>query len=269
MNLFSLLFHKRKKEYKIGLALGSGGAKGYALLGALTAFEEKGVFFDVIGGTSIGSIVGAFYADGYSSGDILSILKRVDFSEITNLFMINMDTTKLKDLVAKNIGYKNIEELKKPFVAIATNLDTGEEKVFNAGSVGAALSASSCYPPFFKPIVIDRARYIDGAFVNSVPSDRVRELGADYVVGIDLSDHNPEKSLLERLFPTYKGKTDTPWQKGYENSDVMIHPDLKGYSAVSFKDGEKMFKIGYEEALKYVDDIIKDIENLKKGKYKK
>ena len=79
MNLFSLLFRRKKREYKIGLALGSGGAKGFATLGALSAFEENGITFDVIGGTSIGSIIGAFYADGYSCSNILDILKRVDF----------------------------------------------------------------------------------------------------------------------------------------------------------------------------------------------
>lgn len=267
MNLFSLLFRRKKREYKIGLALGSGGAKGFATLGALTAFEENGITFDVIGGTSIGSIIGAFYADGYSCSNILDILKRVDFSEITNLFMIGMDTSKLKEVIDRNIGYKNIEELKKPFLAVATELDSGEEKVLYKGSVGQALSASSSYPPFFKPVIIDGKRYIDGAFVNSVPADRVIELGADYVVGVDLSDHNPEKSLLEKIFPTYKGKTDTPWAKGYENCNVMIHPDLKGYKAISFKDGDEMFEIGYNEALKYVNVIKNDIEKLKKGKY--
>ena len=91
----------------------------------------------------------------------------------------------------------------------------------------------------------------------------MKELGADYVVGIDLSDHNPEEGFLEKIFPTYKGKTDTPWKQGYENSNVMIHPDLKGFSATSFKEGDKMFKIGFEEALKYVDTIKNDINKLK------
>ena len=99
MGFFSWLFKRNKpKQIKIGLALGSGGAKGFAHLGALKAFEEFGIKFDMIAGTSIGSIVGAFYAEGYSSTDILEMLKRIDFGEITNLFMIKMDLFMLKHL---------------------------------------------------------------------------------------------------------------------------------------------------------------------------
>ena len=83
----SLFRKKPAPEFKLGLALGSGGAKGYAELGALYAFEESGIEFDVIAGTSIGSVIGAFYAAGYSSTDCLELLKSVDASEIKNLFM--------------------------------------------------------------------------------------------------------------------------------------------------------------------------------------
>ena len=78
----------RRPPVALGLALGSGGAKGFAELGALKAFEENGVEFDLIAGTSIGSVVGAFYADGYSSTDSMELLRNVDYSEIKNLFMI-------------------------------------------------------------------------------------------------------------------------------------------------------------------------------------
>jgi NTE family protein len=93
--LFSLRPKKKEKKITLGLALGSGGAKGFAELGALKAFEENGIEFNVVAGTSIGSIVGAFYANGYSSTDIYEMLERVDFSEIKNLFMIKMDTSGL------------------------------------------------------------------------------------------------------------------------------------------------------------------------------
>ena len=88
-NLFKVFcrafFKKRKPEkLKLGLALGSGGAKGFAHIGALKAFEENGIEFDIVAGTSIGSVVGAFYSAGYSATDIIELLKRVDFSEIKN-----------------------------------------------------------------------------------------------------------------------------------------------------------------------------------------
>ena len=150
MGFFSWLFKSKKppQKLKLGLALGSGGAKGFAELGALRAFEENGIEFDVIAGTSIGSIIGAFYANGYTSTDIIELLKSVDVSEIKNLFMIKMDTFGLFKQIDKTIGSLNIEDLKKPFRAIATELDTGKEHVFSEGSVASALCASSSYPPF-------------------------------------------------------------------------------------------------------------------------
>ena len=157
MWFFSWLFRRSKpKQIKIGLALGSGGAKGFAHLGALKAFEEFNIKFDVISGTSIGSIIGAFYAEGYSSTDIWEMLKRVDFGEITNLFMLQMDSSGLFNVIDREIGSLNIEELKKPFMCVATELETGEEHVFRTGSVAQALCASSCIPPFFKPVVVGK-----------------------------------------------------------------------------------------------------------------
>lgn len=270
-NIFKWLFRRepKQREIKLGLALGSGGAKGFAELGAIKAFEENGIAFDYIAGTSIGSIIGAFYADGYSSTDILELIKRVDFNEIKSLFMINMDTSKIFDLIDRTIGSLNIEELKKPFKAIATELESGDEHVFSSGNTAIALCASSSYPPFFKPVVIDNKRYVDGAFANSVPADKVREMGADYVVGIDLATHGQKPSLLSRIFPTYQGKVKEPWKVGYENSDIVIHPNLQDFTPIQFKEGDKMFEIGYNSAMEVMPKILKDISNLKTNDNKK
>ncbi len=263
MGFFSWLKKRsRKQKLKLGLALGSGGAKGFAELGALKAFEENGIEFDVIAGTSIGSIVGASYAQGYSPTDICELLKRVDFGEIKNLFMIKMDTSGLKEVIDKTIGSLNIEELKKPFMAVATELESGDEHVFDKGSVAQALCASSSYPPFFKPVVIDGKRYIDGAFTNSVPADLVKKMGADYIVGIDLATHDAKPSLLKRIFPTYESKIKEPWSKGYEFSDVMLKPNLEDYTSVSFARGDEMFDIGYDCAMEEMEKIKNDIARL-------
>lgn len=270
MGLFSFIFKKKiPKKPKIGLALGSGGAKGYAELGVIKVLEENGIYPDVIGGTSIGSIIGAFLADGYTSTDIASLLETVDFKEIKSALMINMDTSGLKKVIDRYIGGLKIEELKKPFVAIGTDADTAEEFVFTKGSVADALRASSAFPPFFKPVPIGDGRYVDGAFSNSVPADRVKELGADIVIGVDLSDHQPKTGFLASVIPTFKAKTDAPWEKGYKFSDVMIHPDLAGYSSTSFKDGATMYEIGYAAAKEKIEEIRALIDSFGKVKKRK
>ncbi len=267
MGLFSW-FKKKPRQIKIGLALGSGGAKGFAEIGALRAFEENGIKFDYIAGTSIGSIIGAFYADGYSAVDINELLNSTDFSEITSLFMLKMDTSGLFKVIDRTIGSMHFDELKLPFKAVATELETGKEKVFDSGNVALALCASSSYPPFFKPVVIDGVRYIDGAFTNAIPADLVRGMGADYVIGIDLSTHESKPSLLTRIFPTYKSSVKEPWAKGYENADVMIHPDLSEYKPTSIWYGNEMYDLGFRAATDAMPKILQDLENLRKIKPK-
>ncbi|MBQ9486112.1 MAG: patatin-like phospholipase family protein [Clostridia bacterium] len=267
MNLFKWFKKKPQPEFRLGLALGSGGAKGFAELGALYALEQNGIEFDIVAGTSIGSIIGAFYAAGYSSTDISELLKSVDVSEIKNFFMIKMDTLGLMKVIDRTIGDLDIEELKKPFKAVATELDTGKEYVFDKGNVATALAASSSYPPFFKPVSVGGVKLIDGAFTNSVPADLVRGMGADYVVGIDLSSHvKSGGGILSAIFPEFDGGVEEPWQKGYENSDVMLHPDLSEYKAVSFAAGNKMYEIGYECAMKRISEIKAGIAAVKAKK---
>jgi NTE family protein len=247
------------------LALGSGGAKGFAHLGALRAFEDNGIEIDLVAGTSIGSIIGAFYCDGYTSVDILELLSRVDFSEIVNPVIVRMDTIGLFKVIDREIGSLQIQELKKPFRAVATEIESGNEKVFSSGSVASALCASCCMPPFFRPVVIDGKRYVDGAYTNSIPADVVRELGADYVIGIDLKTES-RINALKKIIPTYKSSVKEPWKKGYDNSDVMLHPDLNGYTSLSFGSSRQIYDIGYQLAIENIPKIKSDLDRLKKGK---
>ena len=266
MKLFAWLFKRKPKTIKVGLALGSGGAKGFAHLGALKAFEENGIEFDLIAGTSIGSVIGAFVAQEYTSTDIAELIKRIDLGEVTSAFMINMDTSGIFKVVDRELGSLTFEEMKKPFKAVATQLETGDETVFSSGNVASAVCASSSIPPFFKPVLIDGERYVDGAYTNSVPSDVVRDMGADYVVAIDLSTRESKFSLLKKIFPTYKSSVKEPWAKGYANADIVLHPDLNDYSSVAIGSAMKMYDIGYQCAMSYVQQIKEEISALKTKK---
>lgn len=270
MGFFGWLFRRKKpKEIKIGLALGSGGAKGFAELGALRAFEENGINFDIIAGTSIGSVIGAFYADGYTSNDIGSLISNINLGEIMTGLMFNMDTIGLFNVLNRELGGLDYEELKKPFAAVATECDTGKEKVFSSGNVAKTLCASACYLPYFKPVVIDGIRYVDGAYVNSVPADIVKNMGADYVVGVDLSNHEKKAGIMSKILPSYDKAEKEPWKKGYDSADVVIHPDLTEYKSTSASMSEKMFDIGYRATIELMPKIKEDLLRLKKPKLKK
>ena len=256
MGFLSFLF--RRKKLKIGLALGSGGAKGFAHLGVLKALEENGIEFDVIGGTSIGSIVGAFYADGYSATDVYHLISNLNFREIITGIPYNMDMSGIFTVLNREIGGKAIEELKKPYLAVATDSSTMQEVVFTSGKASTAMCASSCMLPYFKKFTDERGRLlIDGAYVNSIPADRVKEkLLADYVIGVDLSSHvaKPTDGTLD------------PREKGYKYADVMLTPKLEEYSALSIHKRHDMYEAGYQSAMEKMEQIKKDYALLRAGK---
>ena len=265
MRFFSF-FSRKKKKIKIGLALGSGGAKGFAELGVIKALEEEGITFDYIAGTSIGSIIGAFLSNGYSSTDINELLKRINAKEISNFLSLGMNTSGLKKVIEKNLGDIKFSDLQKPFKAVATEYESGEQAVFGEGNVAECLCASACIPPYFKPVEINGKKYVDGAFSDSIPADVVKDMGADYIIGVDISTPKGEPSLIEKILPVYKGKTEEPRAKGYEYSDVVIHPNLSGYNGISFGSADYMYEIGYETAKKQVTKIKSDIEKAQKKK---
>lgn len=268
---FNLFKKKEPRAIKIGLALGSGGAKGFAHIGAIKAFEEHGIRFDMVAGTSIGSIVGAFYANGYSATDMLQLMRTVDFSDVKRLVMIRMNTDGVQKVLEKALGDLEFSDLKLPFAAVATDFATGQEVDLTEGKLTPALCASSAYPPFFKPVPYGDRQLMDGAFVNAVPANLVRGMGADYVVGVDLSAfRKPNKTgIFSEFFPNAKVVTGNASLIGYRDSDVMVKPALKDYKATQISSADEMYELGYEAALAVVPEILRDLERLRKPAGKK
>ena len=151
-------------------------------------------------------------------------------------------------------------------MCIATDMGRGSEKAFYEGKTATRLCASSSMQPYFKPVEIDGVKYVDGAYVNSIPADKVRQMGADYVVGVDLRTPQGKPSFLSRFIPSYKSDVEEPWAVGYANCDVMIHPDLTGYTSMSFAGAMPMFELGYAKAMELIPTIKKDIAKLKASK---
>ena len=133
----------------ISLALGSGGAKGLAHIGALKALEECGLRFCAVAGTSIGSIVGALYAKGYSPTDIAELLRRFDLKSMALSVLAAGTVAPVRDALDSMLDENVFSELRLPFAAIATDADSGEEVVLRSGKVADAVLASSAMPPFF------------------------------------------------------------------------------------------------------------------------
>ncbi len=275
MGLFARLktiFSRKKRAPRLGIALGSGGAKGTAHLGALKAFEEEGIVFDVAAGASIGAIVGALYAKGYSSADMASIvesLNRKEFARNLHPFADLEFAERFLDAYLDG----DIEHLPKPFAATATDGATNERVVLGEGKIARALTASAAIPPFFRGVEIGGKKLYDGAFSDAIPADVARDLGAEIVVGIDLGAFarpEEERGMLSRMLGTAMGAfvpvkyTEDCKTRGYDAADIMIKPDLSAFRAtdVGRSEMEAMFEVGYRAA----KEQIPAIRALMKGK---
>ena len=258
----------KRKSFKLGLALGSGGAKGMAHLGALKAFEEEGIEFDCVAGTSIGSIVGGLYAKGYNSSDMLSLLREVGISDAQFMLMFALGVVNLKDMINKFTGGAHFSDLKKPFKAVAVDLDEGKEVVFSEGDLSVAMASSSAIPPF-PSVKVNGKRLVDGAYLNYVPADLVKDMGADCVISINLGkgkDTNQGiKRILDEMYPDNNVPLAERSAKCYEYSDFVLEPGLEQFSTSSLTGLEEMYAIGYSTAKEKMSEIKEIIANKRKG----
>lgn len=275
MGFFARLFRRKKKKPTLGLALGSGGAKGMAHLGALKAFEEHGLEFDVVVGTSIGAIVGALYVKGYSVADMWGIIESLNRKE----FAKNLRPFSELDFAERLLeGYieGDVSDLKKPFACWATDGETNEGVLLDAGKVAHIVTASAAIPPFFRGVEVEGRRLYDGAFSNAVPADVCKDMGAHAVIGCDLSAFvrpEEEKSKFTRFVGTAVNAfmpvhtLRDAKSRGYASADVMLRPNLYDFRAtdVSRAAMDKMFDIGYEEAKARLGEIDKAISDAAKG----
>ncbi|HEX7250689.1 MAG TPA: patatin-like phospholipase RssA [Burkholderiales bacterium] len=180
-----------KRKPRLGLALGSGSARGWAHIGAIRALEERGVKPDLVCGTSIGALVGAFYA----AGELDALEKWVTSLAWTTVLRL-MDLTwrgglirgeRIFTLFRTNFRDRDISELAMPYGAVATELSSGREIWLREGKVLDAARASCAIPGLFTPVVRNETVLIDGGLVNPVPVSMCRALGADIVIAVDLS----------------------------------------------------------------------------------
>lgn len=234
---------------KYGLALGSGGAKGIVHIGALQAFEEEKIAFDVVAGTSIGSIIGGMYALGYTAREMISVIEEMQLNKPKWLLSFKLKNLSLEDKLKDILGERTFKELKVPFCAVATDIDTGEEVDISSGDLCKAMSASSAIPPAFKPIIYDGKRLIDGAFKNSIPSNVCKNMGANFILGIDLSPENPMNysalKVLNTIYKSNKIEKCSRSYNGYKYADIILAPDLRKFNMLGVWKTKDLFDIGY------------------------
>ena len=282
MGLFSRLrqlFRPSPPQVKLGIALGSGGAKGMAHLGALKAFEEAGITFSYVSGTSIGAVVGALLAKGYSSEDMRRIVEAVNRREFSRNLRPFADLTFAEQFL-ENYLEGDFTSLRLPFACCATDSKDNGLVVLQKGKLSRAVTASSAIPPLFKSVAIDGRELFDGAFTNAIPTDVCKVLGAEFVIGIDLaafSKPEEEKGRFSRLLgsaltyirPVHYTKDQR--SRGYQSADYMLRPPLGAFRSTDISEAAmgEMYTLGYEEAKRCLGDIRISISNFSKARNSK
>jgi NTE family protein len=187
MQLLNILNRKPKR---LGIVLGGGAARGAAHIGVLQVLEREGIVPDVVVGTSVGAAVGAAYAAGVSTTEISRLFHSVRWRRLARLGWRNrlslLDAEPLEALIQASIGISAFEQLPRPFAAVACDLLTGQRIVLQTGPLARAVCASAAIPGLFPPVELDDWLLIDGGVVDNLPVDVARELGADYVIAVDL-----------------------------------------------------------------------------------
>ncbi len=272
---------------KIGLTLSGGGAKGLAHIGILEAIDSAGLRIDAITGTSMGSIIGALYAAGYSGDAIEKIARRLDwdlmFSTTLKLSSISIEKKEEFNKYALEIPFENgrfkigqgiiegqelalkfaelfepvcnIKDFSKfpiPFKCIGTDLETGEAVVMDHGDITTCVRASMAIPSVFTPVNYEGKIIVDGGLVNNFPVLDVKDVGADIVIGVNLNKGLEKaenlNSPVDILLQISSYKDAEHFQKHREACNIYILPELKDYSAASFWASDSLIDIGKETA---------------------
>jgi len=294
---------KPSKRPKVGVVLSGGGAKGFAHIAVLRAIEELNIPVDYIGGTSMGSTVAALYAMGYTVDELEklaretdwyryfqnspdrdneSIRRRIYFQEFPFTFDIGKDGISVpKGFVnGQRIGlflsrltwdYHNVEDFHKlpvPFLCVATDFEKGEGVVLDRGNLAESLRASMAIPSVFNPVELNGNIFLDGGVVNNFPVKEVRAMGADIIIGIDVSSRLYKKEDLDSLPKimdqaiSFLGERMTIEQRA--GCDILIIPDVSDMGAQDFDRTDEIIKRGEKATELQLDKLRALSEKLRK-----
>lgn len=256
-------FKGKNKKVKIGLALGGGGARGFAHLGAIKAFEEYGLKFDYVAGTSAGSIVGAFYSAGYSYKQMYEVAKKMDVKDIRTNKIVFMPSKSdgIEKVFTDELGDINIEDLPIPFAAVAVDIISMDECVITKGNLAKACAGSCAVPGIFQPVVFGNRHLCDGGLQNTIPADVPKLMGCDYVVAVDVNKSRnygtESKKLIDVIACTVRILMKGNVVKGYLYADAMVKPETKRFKSTKKEGFEDMIDEGYKATIDIMPEILK------------
>lgn len=252
-----------KTPPRIGLALGGGAARGFAHVGVIQVLEEAGIRPSLVSGTSAGSVVAALYASGKTGKQLQHVAETMEEATIADWTLPLFNRGMLRgDALARyvngQVGAKLIEDMTLPLGIVATDLNTGQGMLFQRGDTGTAVRASSAVPAVFLPVRISGHEYVDGGLVSPVPVRAARQMGAELVIAVDISNA-PESNLaggtLDVLLQTLSIMSKSINYFELKEADVVVRPALLGVSSADFGSRKKSIEAGRQAMLQLMPQL--------------
>jgi NTE family protein len=258
-------------KVKVAIVLGGGGAKGLAHVGVLEELLSAGIYPDLIVGCSAGSIVGVLFADSSNIYHVKNLLFQKRREHFLDLSLEHApfgfsNAAAMRLFLTTHLHAKRFEELKIPFVAVATSLEFGDLVPFGTGELESPVRASAAIPGVYLPVKINGSYFIDGAVADPVPVQVARSLGAEFIIAVDLSGTLP-KTLPNHIFGILERSLEIHYlhhsRMVCQNADYVIKVPFDGIG--TFEDGqnEKIYEIGRTIAKQAVPMIKQKLKNIK------
>ena len=262
---------QKAREPVIALALGGGGAKGFAHIGVIKVLESHGIKAKIVTGTSAGSFVGSIYASGKTPYQLQDIALKLEESDIRDLTLSRQGFVvgqKLQDYVNQQVGKKSIQQFPKRFAAVATELNTGKKAEFIKGNAGQAVRASCSIPNIFVPVEIGGKKYVDGGLVSPIPVSTAKSMGADIVIAVDISAR-PKNAKSMNLWGLLDQTINIMGQQSINNelqqADVVIQPAIGHLGVLDLEARNESILEGERAAQRQMPKIKKIIAEFKQS----
>jgi NTE family protein len=254
---------------RVALVLGGGAARGFAHVGVLRALEQEKIPVDLVVGTSVGSLIGALYAEDRNSFELEWTAFQLEKEDLFDYGVMNVVTgmsfaagDRLEKWITDKIKIKNIENMKVPFAAVATDLNWGTRVVIDRGPVARAVRASSAIPGVFPPVQHMGKILVDGGVSDNIPIAVARERGADLVVAVDISE-NLGNTDIKNVVDVVLQATNIMFALNVEHSkrgaDVLITPKIGDVGMLDFGQKKRCMQAGIEAARTAIPAIHKAI----------
>ena len=255
----------------VALALGGGGAKGFAHIGVIKVLESHGIKPKIVTGTSAGSFVGSIYASGKTPFQLQQIAFSLKESDIRDLTLNRQGVVlgqKLQDYVNRQIANKPIEQFPIRFAAVATRLDNGKRADFIKGNAGQAVRASCSIPNVFVPATIGGTKYVDGGLVSPIPVQTAKDMGADIVIAVDISARpvgDKPLSMFGLLDQTINIMGQQSINSELNKANIVIQPQVGHLGTLDLKASNEAILQGEKSAQLKIKSIDAAIANFKKS----